>query len=693
MRIAVLGPLEVLTDDSVPVPLPGPTERSLLAVLAAGAPGVVAVDDLLPFLPGGDEPAEEALRTSLGRLRRALEPGLPARSSGQFVLRRGAGYALTLGRSDVDALRFATLVARGRTALAAGDPAEAERLLTAALALWRGEPYAEWPGAAFAERERSRLTALRADAAAAREEARARVRELPAQPADRPAPQPAYRPPVAPPIEQTRVPPRQAEAPPGEAPGNAAPVPDVPEVLGVGPRPLVARSRTRRAVLVGALVAALIGAVLVVRTQRDVVEPTTASAPDGGAERAATIVARQDPLDISVLIAVATVRTEGTPAARTRLLDVLGRLGRVQRVAPFTGIPVGPVLSGGESLTFRNDRTVLEWTGASGTQPRVLMGVPGEWGAWLLSAPSPVEPVILTAGENLDGPWLRSVSTIDGTSRLLASGEELGGRPVEAAVTPDGRRVRLLLGDPSDAIRWRVVEVDVADGAVHRTGPAGVIPAVADALAGDFSDDAATLVVWDVTRAEPATSIDVASGRRTPVAAPPNPASTTGYRALPSGVARLWDDGTVTLVGTGQGRVQELDAHDGQVRDVVLSPAGGWAVTAGDGSEVVRWDVDTETGIWSRPQPLTGHAGSVVGVETDRNGSTLFTVSLDNRVIAWDMRDRGGIQQDRARRLPFLDDAAQLAEACAVVGRDLTPAEWRTYLPGAEYRPTCSDLP
>jgi hypothetical protein len=43
------------------------------------------------------------------------------------------------------------------------------------------------------------------------------------------------------------------------------------------------------------------------------------------------------------------------------------------------------------------------------------------------------------------------------------------------------------------------------------------------------------------------------------------------------------------------------------------------------------------------------------------------------------------------RRYP-LESAAWLAEACAIVARDLTRDEWERYLPGRPYEPTCSDL-
>ena len=36
--------------------------------------------------------------------------------------------------------------------------------------------------------------------------------------------------------------------------------------------------------------------------------------------------------------------------------------------------------------------------------------------------------------------------------------------------------------------------------------------------------------------------------------------------------------------------------------------------------------------------------------------------------------------------------SAWLQTACDIAGRDLTRAEWDRYLPGREYRATCSDL-
>src|SRR5215207_5139842 len=196
MRVAVLGPLEVRRDDSAPVSVPGAEERLLLAALAAHAPDAVSTPSLVEILGNGSSPA--SLQADVQSLRSCLDPGLGERSSGQYVLRRGQGYALAVARGDVDALHAADLVARGQARLAGGEAAEDVRLLTAALALWRGEPFADWPDDEFAA-ERRRLAEVRADAEAALEAARALAARQPSPPPralppvlrPEPAPEPA----------------------------------------------------------------------------------------------------------------------------------------------------------------------------------------------------------------------------------------------------------------------------------------------------------------------------------------------------------------------------------------------------------------------------------------------------------------------------------------------------------------------
>lgn len=174
MRIAVIGPLEVRTDDGAPLTVPGAKERLLLAHLTAGTPGAVSFDALAESLWDGDPPASarKSLQIHVVRLRSSLEPDRPKGSTGRFIARRGPGYALTLPRGAVDALEIGDLAARGRALLSAGRVEEAAQELEAAADLWRGEPYADWPDLPFAEAERRRLGEVHAGVVAGLLEAR-----------------------------------------------------------------------------------------------------------------------------------------------------------------------------------------------------------------------------------------------------------------------------------------------------------------------------------------------------------------------------------------------------------------------------------------------------------------------------------------------------------------------------------------
>ena len=168
MQIAVLGPLEVRGNDGPPVTVPGAKERLLLAALAAGSPGVVSTDSLVETLWNGAPPASarKSLQAHVVRLRSSLEPDRPKGSTGRYVVRRGAGYALAVDRDTIDAVHLGELAARGHAELVSGRPEQAADTLRRAVELWRGEPYADWPEAPFAETERRRLAEVRAGAQA-----------------------------------------------------------------------------------------------------------------------------------------------------------------------------------------------------------------------------------------------------------------------------------------------------------------------------------------------------------------------------------------------------------------------------------------------------------------------------------------------------------------------------------------------
>ena len=136
MRYLILGPLEV-RDGAIAVPLAHGRQRVLLAVLLLHANEVVSRDRLIDLLWGGSPPA--AASGSLHNLVSGLRKG----PCGDALVTQGQGYVLRVADGELDLQRFATLLAHGRSALAAGNADAAATHLRAALGLWRGAALAD----------------------------------------------------------------------------------------------------------------------------------------------------------------------------------------------------------------------------------------------------------------------------------------------------------------------------------------------------------------------------------------------------------------------------------------------------------------------------------------------------------------------------------------------------------------------
>ena len=162
LNVHVLGPLEVLSN-GVDVRLGGPKQRTVLALLAAEVGKPVSVDTLIDGV-WGDEPtagARSTLQTYVSNLRAAI---------GDVIVRDDGGYRLVADPENVDAFEFERTVER-TSGLVDTAPAEAAQQLRAALALWRGHPYADVPGPFPLELEARRLEELRLRAVELRIEA------------------------------------------------------------------------------------------------------------------------------------------------------------------------------------------------------------------------------------------------------------------------------------------------------------------------------------------------------------------------------------------------------------------------------------------------------------------------------------------------------------------------------------------
>jgi predicted ATPase/DNA-binding SARP family transcriptional activator len=163
MEFQILGSFEVIGSGGV-VDLRGAKRRGLLACLVVHAGQPISTDRLVDELWGdtGSDGATRTVQTYVSQLRKLLHDETASLTT------RAGGYVLEVEPTAIDACRFEQgVIAAG------GGPDPARRLATVdeALRLWRGPPLGEFAGAAWADREATRLEALRLQALQRRNDA------------------------------------------------------------------------------------------------------------------------------------------------------------------------------------------------------------------------------------------------------------------------------------------------------------------------------------------------------------------------------------------------------------------------------------------------------------------------------------------------------------------------------------------
>jgi DNA-binding SARP family transcriptional activator/ABC-type oligopeptide transport system substrate-binding subunit/streptogramin lyase len=150
MEFRILGPLEVENDGRA-IPLAGPKQRAVLALLLLARGRPVSTDRLIGEIWAGAPPetALKSVQVYVSQLRKAL--------GGGRLVTRERGYELAVAPGELDADRFEELV---RSASGAAPAVAAERLREA-LALYRGEPLADLGLEPWAQPEIARLTERR----------------------------------------------------------------------------------------------------------------------------------------------------------------------------------------------------------------------------------------------------------------------------------------------------------------------------------------------------------------------------------------------------------------------------------------------------------------------------------------------------------------------------------------------------
>ena len=406
--------------------------------------------------------------------------------------------------------------------------------------------------------------------------------------------------------------------------------------------------------LAAVLVIALVTAVLAVRSQR-LADRATAVAEDtslaADANRLAALSGTAESLDLTYLLAAQGFRLQDTPETRDALLASLVDHRRVIRTQTFGGGgPLGSLADGGRTMFIGNALTgqVFSWPVDSPDPPRLLEDAGQGWEGWRVTAASPTEPLLLTAGADESGLWVRTVDA-DGAVREVLESAKVAGEPIGAAVLPDGRRARLLVAEAGDAPRatWRLIEVDLVDGERRETAVRGTAPGPLDEiLKAVLSDDGTTAVLSGSSRTVVFADLD--SGRQVPVEAPTDdPATYFEYRALPTGAALLGSDGDVRLYDRS-GRIrQQFHALPGQMNDLDIAPDGTWGVTTGEEGAITLWNIDAATGRWSESETLAGARGVVGTAMIDPSGDRLYTLSSDGMLVVWDVSPSGGFGAPR----------------------------------------------
>jgi hypothetical protein len=186
----------------------------------------------------------------------------------------------------------------------------------------------------------------------------------------------------------------------------------------------------------------------------------------------------------------------------------------------------------------------------------------------------------------------------------------------------------------------------------------------------------------------------------------------------------LWD---MTSPYPGEMAVVLRD-HRRAITEVVISPDGRWLVTGSDKNPTAPWQWDAAIRVWDlshlsdEPTSLPGHKRTVEAMAISPDSRWLATAGKDSSLQVWDLQDLTSAiatfhdQQGPIRAVAFSPDGQWLAAgsddstvwlrsswqaasaslvdvACQAAERNLTRAEWETYLVDLDYRKTCEQWP
>ncbi len=343
------------------------------------------------------------------------------------------------------------------------------------------------------------------------------------------------------------------------------------------------------------------------------------------------------------------------------------------------------------------DKHLLVWdlTGREQFAARVVHGQDRSRVAGT-AVPSPDGRAVIYTGLTSTGETTHFLTIA--TGRSSPDQDDPGGAPLAAWLPPDYRRVATAAG-PIVKI-WDAKTGQVIIKRIIGTG---------DITALTANPDGTAVIVAD--RSNAVRSVDTKDLSSATAAHFAHRIVTVTANGANSAIALL-DDKTYATVNLSDGSVTQSGQLGFTPSAAAVSPDGTHLAVGGSSGEVGL--LDLSTGEWAAA-PVKSHRMFVSAVSFAPDGRTFVTSSFDSGVQFWSGNDGtpiAGLEvgQDESPAVATMtpdQHTAVVATAdgavyqldsrfdqwtkhlCAVVGRDMTPAEWQATFSGQAYRPTC----
>jgi WD40 repeat protein len=295
---------------------------------------------------------------------------------------------------------------------------------------------------------------------------------------------------------------------------------------------------------------------------------------------------------------------------------------------------------------------------------------------------------------------LIAVGTIDGTVRLFDARngsavatpvDEKGAAIWQVAFSPDGKLLAIAV-DPNGIDGFfdqrRHGEVLLWDVDSRRLVGQAITPRAGSVLSLAFSPDGALLATGSYRGRVDLWNVATRSRHGKPMKVKDDGFPSVAFDRRGRLVAAGGGIGPVRVwrAADQQPAFPPLTGHTSTVTGMAFDPSGTFLASSTLLGQTRLWDAHTGLGYGDELTPMPRPARFVPSIDlpalTLRNafspdGKTLAVAGVETRAMLWDV-----------------DPASWRRRACAIVGRNMSRAEWKLYMPaGAHHRATCAQWP